>query len=129
MRIDEKRKTMKVFCKSADCKRCPVIMIFDELCLKYKMENAPEGLIEKAYALAFREIKEDKQMNITADEIRKAALELIEKITTSHKVLAGVKAAEMMRLNELKTQAILGYINGVCALAKRVTGGEENDDC
>lgn len=70
---------------------------------------------------------EDKQKNIKADEIRKATLELIEKITTSHKVLAGVKAAEMMRLNELKTQAILGYINGVCALAKRVTEGEEND--
>ena len=65
--------------------------------------------------------------SITADEIRKAAIELIEEITTSHKVLAGVKAAEMMRLNELKTQAILGYINGVCALAKRVTEGEEND--
>lgn len=60
-------------------------------------------------------------MNITADEIRKAAIELIEEITMSHKVIAGTKAAEMMRLNELKTQAVLGYINGVCALAKRVT--------
>lgn len=66
-------------------------------------------------------------MNITADEIRKAAVELIEEITASHKVIAGVKAAEMMRLNELKTQAVLGYINGVCALAQRVTEGEEND--
>ena len=65
--------------------------------------------------------------NITADEIRKAALELIEEITMSHKVLAGAKAVEMMRLNELRTQAILGYINGVCALAKRVTEGEQND--
>lgn len=63
-------------------------------------------------------------MNITVDDIRKAAVELIEEITTSHKVLAGVNAAEMMRLNELKTQAILGYINGVCALAKRVTEDE-----
>lgn len=62
--------------------------------------------------------------NITADAIRKAALELIKEITTSYKVLAGVKAAEMMRLNELKTQAILGYINGVCALVKRVTEGK-----
>lgn len=65
--------------------------------------------------------------NITADDIRKAAVELIEEITMSHKVIAGVKAAEMMRLNELKTQAVLGYINGVCALAKRVTEGEQND--
>ena len=62
--------------------------------------------------------------SITADDIRKAAIELIEEITMSHKVLAGVNAAEMMRLNELKTQAILGYINGVCALAKRVTEDE-----
>lgn len=65
--------------------------------------------------------------SITADEIRKAAVELIEEITASHKVLAGVKVTEMMRLNELKTQAILGYINGVCELAKRVTEDEEND--
>ena len=62
--------------------------------------------------------------NITADEIRKAEIELIEEITMSHKVIAGAKAAEMMRLNELKTQAVLGYINGVCALAKRVTEDE-----
>lgn len=65
--------------------------------------------------------------SITADDIRKAAIELIEEITMSHKVIAGAKAAEMMRLNELKTQAVLGYINGVCALAKRVTEDEEND--
>lgn len=62
--------------------------------------------------------------SITADEIRKAAIELIEEITMSHKVIAGAKAAEMMRLNELKTQAVLGYINGVCARAKRVTEDE-----
>lgn len=62
--------------------------------------------------------------SITADDIRKAALELIEKVTMSQHVIAGIKAEEMMRLNELKTQAVLGYINGVCALAKRVTEGD-----
>lgn len=71
---------------------------------------------------------EDDQMNITADEIRKAALELIGEMAMSHKVTVLAKAEEMMLLNEIKTQAILGYIDGVCALAKRVTEGEENDD-
>ncbi len=66
-------------------------------------------------------------MTITADEIRKAALELIEKVTMSRHVIVGAKADEMMRLNEIKTQAILGYINGICALAKKVTEGEQND--
>lgn len=71
MTIDEKRKTMKAFCKSTGCKRCPVRVIWDELCMEYKMENAPESLIEKAYVLAFGKVKEGNQMNITADEIRK----------------------------------------------------------
>lgn len=66
-------------------------------------------------------------MNITADDIRKAALELIEKMTTSQRVTVGSKAAEMMRLYEIYTQTMIGYINGVCALAKRVTEGEQND--
>ena len=62
--------------------------------------------------------------NITADEIRKAALELIGEMAMSHKVTVLAKAEEMMLLNEIKTQAILGYIDGVCALAKRVTEGD-----
>lgn len=65
--------------------------------------------------------------SITADEIRKAALELIGEMAMSHKVTVLAKAEEMMLLNEIKTQAILGYIDGVCALAKRVTEDEEND--
>lgn len=120
MSIDEMRKAMHEFCRESQCQGCPAVVVHG-LCEKYYWPDAPEDLVKKAYLLAFGEIKEDEQMNITADEIRKAALELIEEITTSHKVLAGVKAAEMMRLNELRTQAILGYINGVCALAKRVT--------
>lgn len=66
-------------------------------------------------------------MNITADDIRKAALELIEKITMNQQVTVLTKAEEMMLLNTIKTQAIIGYINGVCELAKRVTEGEQND--
>lgn len=70
---------------------------------------------------------ENDKMHISADEIRKAALELIGEMAMSHKVTVLAKAEEMMLLNEIKTQAILGYIDGVCALAKRVTEGEEND--
>ena len=67
---------------------------------------------------------EDDQMNITADEIRKAALELIKKITMNQQVTVLTKTEEMMLLNTIKTQTIIGYINGVCALAKRVTEGD-----
>lgn len=67
-------------------------------------------------------------MNITAEDIRKAALELIEKVTMSQHVIVGAKADEMMRLNEIKTQTMLGYINGVCVLAKRVMEGEQKND-
>lgn len=69
-------------------------------------------------------ILEAHQMNITADDIRKAAQELIEKITMKQQVTTLTKAEDMMLLNTIKTQAILGYINGVCALAKRVTEGD-----
>lgn len=124
MTIKEMRVRLAAFCHDIEnledsCENCPVNNI-DNVCEDFNWQNAPERLVEKAY----QAMKGEKTMNITADEIRKAALELIEEITTSHKVLAGVKAAEMMRLNELKTQAILGYINGVCALAQRVTEGE-----
>lgn len=68
-------------------------------------------------------------MTITADEIRKAALELIEKVTMSQHVIVGAKSDEMMRLNEIKTQVALGYINGVCSMARKLTdGGTKNDN-
>ena len=68
-------------------------------------------------------------MTITADEIRKAALELIEKVTMSQHVIVGAKADEMMRLNEIKTQVALVYINGVCSMARKLTdGGTKNDN-
>ena len=85
-------------------------MIWDELCMKYKMENAPEGLIEKAYVLAFGKVKEGNQMNITADEIRKAALALINDMA---------QAAE-----DNGKQLAIGYILGVGDLAKKVTEGD-----
>lgn len=119
MTIDEKRKTMKAFCKSTGCKRCPVRVIWDELCMEYKMENAPESLIEKAYVLAFGKVKEGNQMNITADEICKAALALIGKRTQS----SAAVPAEATTVESFT----YGYILGVCALAKRVTEDEEND--
>ena len=72
-------------------------------------------------------------MNIKADGIRKAALELIEKAPKPRYVVAGVtaeeraKVAEMMRLNEIKTQAMLGYINGVCDFANEIIAMIEED--
>ncbi len=123
MSIDEMQKAMQKFCRESQCPSCPVVVVHG-LCEEYNWENAPEDLIEKAYLLAFGKIKEDNQMNITVDEIRKTALELIEKMTMTQHVTIGANAAEMMRLNEIKTQTMLGYINGVCELAKRVTEGD-----
>lgn len=125
MTIEEMRVKLAVFCHDIEnledpCENCPVNNI-DNVCEDFNWQNAPERLVEKAY----QAMKGEKTMNITADEIRKAALELIEKMAMSQRVTVGSKEAEMMRLNEIKTQAILGYINGVCALAKRVTGDEE----
>lgn len=135
MSIDEMRKAMQEFCRESQCPSCPVVVVHG-LCEEYDWENAPEDLwanapedlIEKAYLLAFGKVKEGNQMNITADDIRKAALELIEKMTMNQQVTVLTKAEEMMLLNELKTQTILGYINGVCELAKRVTEEATTDD-
>lgn len=62
------------------------------------------------------------------DDIYKTALALIEKVTMSQRVTVGSKADEMMRLNEIKTQAMLGYINGVCAMARKLTEGKQKND-
>lgn len=132
MTINSMRTTLDAWCakrndcESNPCTHCPVGNI-ENVCSSYNWANAPEDLIEKAYLLAFGEVKEGNQMNITADEIRKAAIEMIEKMTMTQHVTVGANAAEMMRLNEIKTQTMLGYINGVCELAKRVTEGKEND--
>ena len=73
-------------------------------------------------------------MTITDDEIRKAALELIEKAAKPQCVIAGntieerVKAAKMVTLNERRMQVTLGYINGVCAVIRKLTEGEKNDN-
>lgn len=143
MSIDEMRKAMQEFCLESRCPSCPVVVVRG-LCEEYDWANnapedlwanAPKDLIEKAYLLAFGKIKEDKQMNITADEIRKAALQLIEAASGLKCVVLGstaeekAKADEMMRLNERRMQITLGYINGVCRLADKLTEGDtENDD-
>lgn len=67
-------------------------------------------------------------MNITVDEIRKVALELIEEVTMSQRVTVSSKVDEMMRLNEIKTQAMLGYINGICKITRKLTEGEQKND-
>lgn len=109
MSIDEMRKAMQKFCRESQCLSCQVVVVHG-LCEEYNWENAPEDLIEKAYLLAFGEIKEDEQMNISADEIRKAALELINDMA---------QAAE-----DNGKQLAIGYILGVGDLAKKVTEGD-----
>lgn len=124
MTIEEMRVKLAVFCHDIGsledpCENCPVNNI-DNVCEDFNWQNAPERLVEKAY----QAMKGEKTMNITADDIRKAALELIEKITMNQQVTVLTKAEEMMLLNTIKTQTIIGYINGVCTLVKRVTEGE-----
>lgn len=126
MSIDEMRKAMQEFCRKSKCPSCPVVVVHG-LCEEYDWENAPEDLwasapkdlIEKAYLLAFGKIKEDNQMNITADEIRKAALELIGKRTQS----SAAAPAEATTVESFT----YGYILGVGDLTKKVTEGEDND--
>ena len=116
MTINEMRKTVKAFCKSADCKRCPVIVIYAELCMKYKMENAPESLIEKAYALVFGPVKADKEektMNITPDAIRKLVLDALKK--------EELYASAVTEDNYIPRYEV-GYIQGVLDLAEKVIG-------
>lgn len=68
------------------------------------------------------------------DDIYKTALGLIEKASKLWCVVPGstaaeqAKAAEIARLNEMRMQATLGYINGVCTTAKELTEGKEDDD-
>ena len=121
MSIDEMRKAMQEFCRKArfHCPDCPVVVVHG-LCEKYDWPDAPEDLVKKAYLLAFGKIKEDEKMTITADDIRKAALELIGEIAQGEFESNGVVNAS--------TCASLGYIYGVCKLAEMVAGDEEDDD-
>ena len=107
MSIDEMRKAMQEFCRESTCLGCPV-MVIHGLCEKYYWPDAPDDLVKKAYLLAFGEVKEGNQMNITADEIRKAALELINDMA---------EAAD-------DNQIAIGYILGVGDLTKKVTEGD-----
>nr|DAP95622.1 MAG TPA: hypothetical protein [Caudoviricetes sp.] len=114
MSIDEMRKAMQEFCREVrcHCHSCPVVVVHG-LCEKYDWPDAPDDLVKKAYLLAFGKIKEDEQMNITADDICKAALELIGEMA---------QAAD-----DNGKQLAIGYILGVGDLTKKVTEGEEND--
>lgn len=128
MTIKEMRVKLAVFCHDIGnledpCANCPVNNI-DNVCEDFNWQNAPERLVEKAY----QAMKGEKTMNITADDIRKAALELIEEVTMPQRVIVSSKVDEMMRLNEIKTQAMLGYINGVCAMARKLTEWEQKND-
>ncbi len=101
-------------CELDPCTHCPVGDI-ENVCTSYSWENAPEDLVKKAYLLAFGKIKEDKQMNITADDIRKAALELIWKRTQSSATAAATATATTVE------SYTYGYILGVGDLVKKMT--------
>lgn len=115
MSIDDMRKAMQEFCWGVrcNCPGCPVVVIHG-LCETYNWDNAPEDLVKKAYLLAFGEVKEGKTMNITADDIRKVALEMIGE-------MAQAAADNGERFTD-------GYILGVYDLADKLTEGKKDDD-
>lgn len=108
MTINSMRTTLDAWCakrndcESNPCTHCPVGNI-ENVCSSYNWANAPEDLIEKAYLLAFGEIKEDEQMNNVEEAIRKT-LEMVKGV---------VKAG-----NEV---FVVGYIIGVWELTKKLT--------
>lgn len=120
MSIDEMRKAMQEFCRESQCPSCPVVVVHG-LCEEYDWPDAPEDLVKKAYLLAFGKIKEDEQMNITADDIRKAALELIGDAAQCEYEYSGADA--------LSAKVAIGYIVGAKDFAKKmiemIEGGEE----
>lgn len=113
MSIDEMRKAMQEFCMEVrcNCTSCPVVVVHG-LCEKYNMDNAPEDLVKKAYLLAFGKIKEDEQMNITADDIRKAAVELIGDAAQCEYEYSGADA--------LSAKVTIGYIVGAKDFAEKM---------
>lgn len=121
MSIDEMRKAMQEFCRKArsHCPDCPVVVIHG-LCEKYDWPDAPEDLVKKAFLLAFGEIKEDEQMNITADDIRKAALELIGDAAQCEYEYSGADA--------LSAKVTIGYIIGAKDFAEKMIEMIEGDE-
>lgn len=128
MTIDEKRKAMQEFCLESRCPSCPVVVVRG-LCEEYDWANnapedlwanAPEDLIEKTYLLAFGKIKEDKQMDIKADEIHKAALELIGEMAQCEYEYSGTDA--------LSAKVTIGYIVGVKDFAEKIIEMIEEGD-
>lgn len=128
MTSEEKRKAMQEFCLESRCPSCPVVVVRG-LCEEYDWANnapedlwanAPEDLIEKAYLLAFGKIKEDKRMNITADDIRKAALELIGEMAQGE--------YECIGADGLSAKVTIGYIVGAKDLAEKMIEMIEEDE-
>lgn len=119
MSIDEMRKAMQGFCRESKCTSCPVVVVHG-LCEEYNWENAPENLIEKAYLLAFGKIEEDNKMNITVDDIRKAALELIGDAAQCEYEYSGADA--------LSAKVTIGYIVGAKDFAEKMIEMIEEGD-
>ena len=128
MTSEEKRKAMQEFCLESRCPSCPVVVVRG-LCEEYDWANnapedlwanAPEDLIEKAYLLAFGKIKEDKRMNITADDIRKAALELIGEMAQGE--------YECIGADGLSAKVTIVYIVGAKDLAEKMIEMIEEDE-
>lgn len=119
MSIDEMRKAMQKFCRESQCPSCPVVVVHG-LCEEYNLENAPEDLIEEAYLLAFGKVKEGNQMNITVDEIRKTALELIGEMAQGE--------YECIGADGLSAKVTIGYIVGAKDLAEKMIEMIEEGD-
>ncbi len=124
MTIEEMRVKLAVFCHDIGsledpCENCPVNNI-DNVCEDFNWKNAPERLVEKAY----QAMKGEKTMNITADDIRKAALELIGDAAQCEYEYSGADA--------LSAKVAIGYIVGAKDFAEKmiemIEEGEENDE-
>lgn len=117
MTINEMRVELVVFCHGRanledPCENCPVNNI-DNVCEDFNWYNTPENLVEKAYALAFREIKEEKTMTITPEAIRKLVLDALKE--------EELYASAVTDDNYIPRYEV-GYIQGIVDFAEKVIG-------
>ena len=119
MSIDGMRKAMQEFCLESRCQGCPAVVIHG-LCEKYYWPDAPDDLVKKAYLLAFGKVKEGNQMTITADDIRKAALELIGDAAQCEYEYSGADG--------LSAKVTIGYIVGAKDFAEKIIEMIEEGD-
>lgn len=120
MTTKEMRVKLAVFCHDIGnledpCENCPVNNI-DNVCEDFNWQNAPERLVEKAY----QAMKGEKTMNITADDIRKAALELIGEMAQGE--------YECIGADGLSAKVTIGYIVGAKDLAEKMIEMIEEGD-